>query len=1141
METRRTLARLWLALLAGLVLLLAAPAGTASGRPRQAASLSLTPSSGPPGTTVTVYGSGFPPSGGTPPHEIHWDSLAGPVLGTFTTNPNGAFTATIVVPANASPGGHTVIACAGCNLITRPPITASATFQVTPPIAAPTPVIVLPPIRTACDPRGGAGELVIDFDDLAVGTRLDGQTRPGGVTFLGEDALVVFTPRVTTRSQRQALMNDFAGREFGSINVPVRIGFETLQDFVGMFVGLNERVWADEPLTATLTAFGYDAEGRRVVVGSDTETFGPGATPITRCLAVEAAGRIFEVTLNYDAPGGAAEPEVLDDLIVRGPEVPVPLPVDDRPPRVEIESPADGSLISEPYPRLQGTVREDRALARLELWLNGRLYRELGASPEGYADDGDRLYRFGLNPIPLAELQPCADNLIEVRAYDTSGNQGADRAAVAVWVGDLALESAEAVQALFGAPLVHGKSTAFRIRVSSTFDCPVETLIRLELPEGQWDTHPPSSGHSVIGVPPGYAYPSAWGPVRIPAHAAAFEIMLPPIAAGEEGEAMSLATYPQGLVSGGEASGIYGPQLRNVPRPRADEASFAVELDPAGALAEMDEDNNRLEIPPQPVLRTRPVRMVFVPWLFDLDPGPLETESDYRYYLRESGYSDVDTRIDAARAALDGGRVPLHVALAEDDVERLEREARRFVEFFLGSFPIADSQISYRLIDNMYFQAEYLSAHGYNPCHYWNWHEDVNDLVFATYPDTDVVILFRVMGCCGQSPGVYVDAGLELAGSPPDWRHRVNNPDLSPGDAGYACWDWTFPLQGAAEYVIGHELNHWFLHMPGECYACSQAGHLDVDCASCTLDAEGFWVNRWQSFALGSPYFSHSVCDGCEYWNRLDPSWKKSGVLNPDGYRAAIEAFASIADPQVLIVRGDAARSGEVTLDAFMLMPEGVPDLAPGAPGAYSLVLLGAQEQVLGTWGFDVSFTVYGPPPSLPVEVERAHFAHRVEWPEEVARIELRDGAGRVVAARAVSAHAPQVRVLEPNGGETLRGRATTVRWEAQDADGDELSFTLALSSDGGETWTPLEIDLEATSHRLGTAGLAPGTEYVVRVLASDGVHTAFDVSDAPFSIAERLRLPVPAAVAWGAAGLAAIGVGLIAYGLLRRPSRRRG
>jgi hypothetical protein len=306
---------------------------------------------------------------------------------------------------------------------------------------------------------------------------------------------------------------------------------------------------------------------------------------------------------------------------------------------------------------------------------------------------------------------------------------------------------------------------------------------------------------------------------------------------------------------------------------------------------------------------------------------------------------------------------------------------------------------------------------------------------------------------------------------------------------------------------------------------------MGVDCAYCNLDAEGFWVNRWMSFAQGSPYFSHAVCDGCIYWNRLEPSVDKYGNPNTDGYRNAIGRLAPIPDPDVLLVRGDVERSGEVTLGPFMVLPDGLPDLAPGTVGDYSIVLLGDSGQVLDAFGFDVSFAVYGPPPSLPEATGRAHFVHRVEWREGVSRIEMRDAQGTVVASRDVTGGVPQIHLLEPNGGEVWRaGHEITIRWEASDPDGDDLSYAVALSYDGGESWIPLEVDLTEMDYAWRSGAFRDGSDYLIRVTATDGVNTSSAVSDAAFTIRPAAALPLPVWVLAVIGILAVVGVALIGY-----------
>jgi hypothetical protein len=75
------------------------------------------------------------------------------------------------------------------------------------------------------------------------------------------------------------------------------------------------------------------------------------------------------------------------------------------------------------------------------------------------------------------------------------------------------------------------------------------------------------------------------------------------------------------------------------------------------------------------------------------------------------------------------------------------------------------------------------------------------------------------------------------------------------------------------------------------------------------------------------------------------------------------------------------------------------------------------------------------------------------------------------------------------------------ISWEACDADGDELAYTVLFSSDGGGNWQTLGLDLTTKSFNWNVSELTPGNNYLVKVIASDGVNTKEDLSDAPFTV----------------------------------------
>jgi hypothetical protein len=113
------------------------------------------------------------------------------------------------------------------------------------------------------------------------------------------------------------------------------------------------------------------------------------------------------------------------------------------------------------------------------------------------------------------------------------------------------------------------------------------------------------------------------------------------------------------------------------------------------------------------------------------------------------------------------------------------------------------------------------------------------------------------------------------------------------------------------------------------------------------------------------------------------------------------------------------------------------------------------------------------------------------------------------IAASFSDAAAPTVRVLFPNGGETLVvGTAANVTWSATDNSGPIDAVDLRLSRDRGATWEDLRTGAPNTGTYSWTV-TGPGTNIGVanvynvlfRVEASDGSgNLGYDVSDAPFS-----------------------------------------
>lgn len=94
---------------------------------------------------------------------------------------------------------------------------------------------------------------------------------------------------------------------------------------------------------------------------------------------------------------------------------------------------------------------------------------------------------------------------------------------------------------------------------------------------------------------------------------------------------------------------------------------------------------------------------------------------------------------------------------------------------------------------------------------------------------------------------------------------------------------------------------------------------------------------------------------------------------------------------------------------------------------------------------------------------------------------------------------APTVRVIQPNGGERISG-TYEIKWYASDAEGDTLTFTVYYKTPE-VNWIKMASGLTETTYMWDTSSLETGDSYMIKVEASDGVHTVVDASDRPFIV----------------------------------------
>jgi hypothetical protein len=295
------------------------------------------------------------------------------------------------------------------------------------------------------------------------------------------------------------------------------------------------------------------------------------------------------------------------------------------------------------------------------------------------------------------------------------------------------------------------------------------------------------------------------------------------------------------------------------------------------------------------------------------------------------------------------------------------------------------------------------------------------------------------------------------------------------------------------------------------------------------------------------------------------------------GLRASNANIVSAED--ALIIQGRAGIYGEIEIEYTYRLP------APGRkggglgtnraslallPGARSLVgyrpaptttgegdycarFSDANGETLGEHCFNLDFEDIetGDP------LDETGFSLKLPYPDGTAKVSVLHN-GEESAHIEASNNAPSVNISSPAQGETWDGQHT-VSWSAEDNDGDDLSYAVLYSPDGGSNWFPLSVNSQDPQLDLDTSEIAGGDKVFFRVLASDGLNTTQnDVGPinvpnsppyAPPSEASPVEAVPPAtgafpafvvlaAVAGGGVVLLA-GAGLLVAAVTRRPRSR--
>ena len=255
-------------------------------------------------------------------------------------------------------------------------------------------------------------------------------------------------------------------------------------------------------------------------------------------------------------------------------------------------------------------------------------------------------------------------------------------------------------------------------------------------------------------------------------------------------------------------------------------------------------------------------------------------------------------------------------------------------------------------------------------------------------------------------------------------------------------------------------------------------------------------------------------------------------------YRRLLQTFALFpgsAPVRQSVPRQVAFFSGEITRDgltgtlepALIFNTTAAPDQSN--PDGDTCLEFSGEQGLISTHCFSVSFFES----ETGLEVDDGAFSRAVAFPDGVTLVALTEG-GAELATLANSANAPTVEITLPKAGDIWDAAIDqTITWTGQDADGDPLVYDVSFSSDGGNTWMPLDLGaLKETSFTFSPATIEGGSDVRFRVRARDGLRSTF-AETGPIQVTQNpaLQADDPSDL-----GRTAVGLSKVAMVELRNP-----
>lgn len=174
------------------------------------------------------------------------------------------------------------------------------------------------------------------------------------------------------------------------------------------------------------------------------------------------------------------------------------------------------------------------------------------------------------------------------------------------------------------------------------------------------------------------------------------------------------------------------------------------------------------------------------------------------------------------------------------------------------------------------------------------------------------------------------------------------------------------------------------------------------------------------------------------------------------------------------------------------------------SPGPYELPVGGPYRmRFLNSAGTELAFhdfsgDAYDDEPSI------QGYSVVVPFPAATVKVELmRRRDGKLLTTHLISANAPSISNVQLVGAPNPVTGKVTLQWQANDPDGDPLTYDVYYSDDNGATYTAYALALSTTDVQLDTAQMGGSAQARFRVTANDGARSA-EAESGAFSMAHK-------------------------------------